>query len=68
MKCMYKYLYFSITISLKVLNILELIKIDFPYIVGILAAIIVGGAILILIVAVGTLLIRRLYMITTCIY
>lgn len=59
MKCMYKYLYFSITISLKVLNILELIKIDFPYIVGILAAIIVGGAILILIVAVGTLLIRR---------
>lgn len=59
MKCMYKYLYFSITISLKVLDILELIKIDFPYIVGILAAIIVGGAILILIVAVGTLLIRR---------
>lgn len=56
---MYKYLYFSITISLKVLNILELIKIDFLYIVGILAAIIVGGAILILIVAVGTLLIRR---------
>lgn len=58
MKYMYKYLCF-LTISFKVLSIPVLIKIYFAFIEGILAGIIVGGAILILIVAVGTLLIRR---------